>query len=122
MSMRTKMPWRRAASTIRPNCRRHSAGSSFSPSAVSLTEMLESSRSRGDLLERSRVFLDRLLGLLAARHVLAEDVERRHAPFRIELRDRGERLVERLARHVAGREAAHDGLRHERKRADDERG
>ena len=43
MSIRTKLPCARAASTIRANCARHSARVELQPSAVSLTEMFESS-------------------------------------------------------------------------------
>ena len=42
MSIRTKLFVARAAATMRANCSRQRFGSSFNPSAVSLTEMFES--------------------------------------------------------------------------------
>ena len=110
MSMRTKLPCARAASTMRANCARQNAGSSFRPRAVSLTETFESSRRAAISASGLLVVARRLLALLAPRDVLAEHVERRHAALGVQTRDechapaRGSR-PRRSARRIASRSA-----------------
>ena len=82
--------------------------------------MLESRAARRDGFQGAEVFRHGLFALLAARHVLPEDVERRHASLRVEPRDAGERLLQRFPGDVAGRDPLDDGSRGQGKDPHDE--
>ena len=69
---------------------------------------------RGDVLCRDRRRLGRVHDLLA------EHVDGRELPLCIQPGDDAQRVVERGAGDVARGEAAHDSLRHDRQRGDDD--
>ena len=57
--------------------------------------------------------------LVGARDLLAEDVDRRELPFRVQLANDAQRVVERRACDVARREPLHDGPRDRRQEPDE---
>ena len=74
----------------------------------------------GDRIEGSAIFRDRFLGLVDAGHVLAENVERRRASFGVERAHAADSILQRLAGDISRRDDAHERLRYERKRPDDQ--
>ena len=73
-----------------------------------------------DAVEGAHVLVDRAPGLLALLDVLAENVERGHAPLVVQRADRFEGFLERFSGDVPMRDPPHDRTRHERHRRDDQ--
>ena len=121
MSIRTKLPRAAASPTTASRFSRHRSRSSSSPSPVSFTEMFASSPSASIAREHVVVLAGDRARLVRARDLLAEDVDRRQLPFRVQLANDAQRVVEGRSRDVARREPLHDGSRDRRQEADDAR-
>ena len=120
MSMRTKLPCRAAAATMRSTFSRQKPASILSPSEVSLIETFDG-RPRAAMASSMRIVLVGGGGRLGAlRDLLAQQVQGRHRALGGELLHHGEGVLELLAGDVAARDPADDGLRDERQSLDDQ--
>ena len=81
--------------------------------------MFASSPSLVDPREHVVVLAGDRARLVRARDLLAEDVDRRELPFRVQLADDANRVVERRSRDVARGEPLHDRSRNRRQEADE---
>ena len=86
---------------------------------MSLTLTFESSPLRSIVVEHLVVLGRDRARLLGGRDLLAEDVDRRHLPLRVQLPDDAAGVLERGARDVALGDPLHDRLRDRRQQPHD---
>ena len=117
--MRTKLSKRAASSTTAREVRAAETPVELEPEGRQLDADVRAETVLVDRVERAPVGVAQADRLLAERHLLAEDVERRLLAVGVQLADDVACLGKRRPGDVAAREALHDLPRHRGERSDD---